>query len=110
MVSKPRLNFPGKIYHVMLRGNGGQDIFLSDADRIRFNLLLQEGIERCKQRIQSFCLMNNHVHLLVQVGDMSLSPIMQIVSFSFTCYFNNQQKRVGHLFQGRYKVLLVDKD
>jgi len=110
MARKPRIHFPGAFYHVMLRGNGGQNIFGSDADRIRFILLLQEGVERYKHRIHAFCLMNNHVHLLIQVGEASLSPIMQNVSFRFTRYFNTQQKRVGHLFQGRYKALLIDND
>ncbi len=100
MARKPRLHFPGAFYHVMLHGKGGQDTFLSDADRVRFSLLLQEGVERYKHRIHSFCLMDNHVHLVIQVGEVSLSPIMQNVSFRFTRYFNTQQKKVDHLFQG----------
>jgi len=110
MARKPRIHFPGALYHVMLRGNGGQDIFTSDVDRIRFCLLLQEGVERYKHRIHAFCLMGNHVHLIIQVGSESLSSIMQNVSFRFTRYFNTQQRRRGHLFQGRYKAILVDED
>jgi len=94
----------------MLRGNGGQDIFSTDSDRIRFNLLLQEGLERYQHRIHAFCLMNNHVHLVIQVGQESLSRIMQNVSFRYTRHFNKHQKRIGHLFQGRYKAMLIDGD
>ena len=63
MARKPRIHYPGA--YVMLRGNGGQDIFSSDTDHIRFNLLLQEGLERYQHRIHAFCLMNNHLHLVV---------------------------------------------
>jgi putative transposase len=110
MARKPRIHYPGAFYHVMLRGNGGQDIFSSDTDLIRFNLLLQEGVERYQHRIHAFCLMRNHVHLVIQVGQVSLSRIMQNVSFRYTRHFNKYQKRIGHLFQGRYKALLVDSD
>ncbi len=110
MARKPRIHYPGAFYHVMLRGNGGQDIFCSDSDLIRFNLLLQEGVERYQHRIHAFCLMRNHVHLVIQVSQVSLSRIMQNVSFRYTRHFNKHQNRMGHLFQGRYKALLVDSD
>ncbi len=75
MPRKPRLHYPGALYHVILRGNARQDIFFEDQDRFRFYLLLQEGVERFGHRIISFCLMTNHVHLAIQVGDTSLSRI-----------------------------------
>ena len=65
MAHKPRIHFPGAFYHVMVRGNGGQDIFFSDADRSRFYLLLQEGFERYNYLIHAFCQMTNHVHLAI---------------------------------------------
>ena len=68
----------------MLRGNGGQDIFFEDADKYRFYLLLQEGVERYGHRIHAFCLMTNHVHLAIQVGEVSLSRIMQNIGFPYT--------------------------
>lgn len=110
MARKPRIHISGGYYHVMLRGNGGMDIFLDDADRYRFYLLMQEGVERFGHRIHAFCLMGNHVHLVIQVGEISLSRIMQNLSFRYTRCFNSKQKRVGHLFQGRFKVLLVDEE
>jgi len=94
----------------MVRGNGGRKIFFSDADRSRFCLLLQEGIERYNCRIHAFCQMTNHVHLVIQVGDIPLSRIMQNVSFRYTRYINSARNETGHLFQGRYKALLIDGD
>ncbi len=110
MARKPRIHFPGALYHVILRGNGGQDIFFTKSDRTKFYLLLQEGVEKFGHRILAFCLMANHVHLAIQVGEKPLSRIMQNVSFRYTRYINARKKRLGHLFQGRYKAILVDAD
>ena len=110
MARRPRIHHGGGVYHVMLRGNGGQAIFFTEADRYHFYLLLQEGIFRFGHRIHAYCLMNNHVHLAIQVGEKPLSKIMQNVAFRYTRWINRQQKRVGHLFQGRYKAILVERD
>ena len=95
MARKPRIHYPGAVYHVILRGNGGQDIFYSQEDRYRLYILLQEGIERFGHRIHAFCLMPNHLHIVVQVGDIALSKIFQDVSFRYTRYINKKQKRVS---------------
>ena len=76
MARKPRVHYPTALYHVILRGNGGQEIFFNKEDRFRFYLLLQEGIERYGHRIHAFCLMTNHVHLAIQVGDIPLARII----------------------------------
>lgn len=110
MARKPRLHVSGGLYHVMLRGNGGQAIFFTDADRYHLYLLLQEGIERYGHRVHGFCCMSNHIHLAVQVADIPLAKIMQNLSFRYTRWINQRKKRVGHLFQGRYKAILVDAD
>jgi len=110
MARKPRIHYPGAFYHVMLRGNGGQDIFFSKGDRSRFSLLLQKGMERYNHRIHAFCQMTNHVHLVIQVGEIPLSRVMQNLSFRYTRYINSRKNRMGHLFQGRYKALLIDGD
>ncbi len=68
MARKPRLHIPGGLYHVMLRGNSGDNIFFDDEDRFHFYLLLQEGVARFGHRIHGFCLMSNHVHLAIQVA------------------------------------------
>jgi len=94
----------------MLRGNGGQEIFFDDEDRYHLYLLMQEGIERFGHRIHGFCCMPNHVHLVVQVAREPLSRIMQNLGFRYTRWVNKKQSRTGHLFQGRYKAVLVDAD
>ncbi len=66
MARKPRVHYPGALYHVILRGNAGQVIFDDDQDRTRFYLLFQEGIERFGHRIHAFCLMSTQVHLAIQ--------------------------------------------
>ena len=110
MARKPRIYFPGAFYHAMLRGNDGKQIFFSDEDREYFYFLLNEGIKRYGYRIHAFCLMNNHIHLAVQIGDISLSKVMQNLSFRYTRRINQLQKKVGHLFQGRFKAIVVDAD
>lgn len=110
MARKPRIHLPGGLYHVIFRGNGGQPVFLGDDDRFRFYLLLQEGIVRFGYRVHSFCLMTNHIHLALQCGDIPLQRGMQNLSFRYTRWINWRNKRTGHLFQGRYKAVLVDKD
>ena len=110
MARKPRLHARGGLYHVMLSGNGGQDIFFDEKDRHRFYSLLQQGIARYGHRIHGFCLMTNHVHLAVQLNEEPLAKIMQNLAFRYTRWVNRKQKRIGHLFQGRYQAILVDQD
>lgn len=110
MPRKPRIHFPGAVYHVMLRGNGGQDIFTDDFDRSRFLLILQQEQELSGCRIHAYCLMYNHIHLALQVDNIPLSKIMQKVGFRYTQYYNRKLKRTGHLFQGRFKAILVDQN
>jgi REP element-mobilizing transposase RayT len=100
MARKPRIHISGGYYHVMLRGNGGVDVFFNEEDRYRFYLLMQEGVERYGHRIHAFCLMSNHVHLVVQVGDVSLSRIMQNISFRYTHWFNGRQSEQAIFFRG----------
>lgn len=101
---------PGGVYHVMLRGNGGQDIFFEREDPGELYRLLAEGTARFEYRVHAFCLMGNHLHLVMQVGRIRLSRGMQNLAFRYTRWINRRQKRTGHLFQSRYKALLVDRD
>lgn len=110
MARPPRVHFPNAFYHVMLRGNGGQDLFYTDKDRYKFYNLLQEGISKFNFQIHGFCLMSNHVHLIIQVNEVSLSKIMQNVCFRYAAWINKCLNRVGHLFQGRFKAKLIDSD
>ena len=110
MARKPRIHVPGGVYHVMLRGNGGQAIFFCNEDRYRLYLLVQEGVIRFGYRVHGFCWMTNHLHMAVQVGDIPLSRCIQNLPFRYTRWINRRQKRVGHLFQGRYQAVLIDRD
>lgn len=110
MPRKPRIHYPGAFYHVILRGNAGLPIFLNDRGRHHFYELIGEGVERFGHRIHGFCLMTNHVHLLVQVGEVPLSRIIHNLTLRYTAWLNRRHSRIGHLFHGRYKALLVDAE
>lgn len=110
MARKPRIHYPGAVYHVMLRGNAGQPVFFDDRDRYRLYLILQYVVERFGCRVHGFCFMTNHVHLVFQTSNIPLSRIMQNLSLRFTKWINFTQARTGHVFQGRYKALLLDAD
>ncbi len=110
MARKPRLTFEGAIHHVTFRGNGRQAIFEHDADRIRFLESLEERIDRYGIRLYLYCLMTNHVHLLVETPTGNLSAFMGSLLTSYTTYFNRRNKRTGHVTQGRYDSPLVEGD
>ena len=110
MARKPRLHVPGGIYHVILRGNARQDIFFAAEDRTRFYELIEEGVSRFGYRVHAFCLMTNHLHLALQAGEQPISAGMQNLAFRYTRHINARRKRAGHLFEGRFKAFLVDKD
>lgn len=108
MSRKTRFHQKDTLYHVMLRGNNGNPIFFSDEDRGYICFLLQESVQKFDHSIYAFCLMNNHIHLAIKVNDTSLSCIMQNIAFRYTYYINKKYNRVGHLFQGRFKSIVVD--
>lgn len=110
MARRERIHYPGALYHVVLRGNAGDPVFFDDRDRYRLYLIIQHAVEKFRCRIHAFCLMRNHLHLVVQVEDIPLSSIMQNISLRYTKWINHTRKRTGHLFQGRYKAILVDAD
>ncbi len=110
MPRRPRIHFPGAVYHVILRGNAGQDVFREEKDYLQFYRLIEEGKKRFRHRIHAFCLMPNHVHLVIQVDETPLSRIIQNLSQRYTWWFNRENERSGHVFQGRYKALVIDAD
>jgi REP element-mobilizing transposase RayT len=110
MARKPRIHFPGALYHVISRGNRQQDIFLDERDHKKFLSYLSEYKNRYSFRLYAYALMKNHFHLLVEVEGTPLSRIMQALLFRYTRYFNWRYGKVGHLFQGRYRAILCDKD
>ncbi len=105
-----RLEFPGALYHVTSRGDRQEDIFSDNDDRQLFYDVLDEVYERYNWRIHSYCLMSNHYHLLIETPDANLSSGMRQLNGVYTQRFNSKQHRVGHVFQGRYKAILVQKD
>lgn len=104
-----RLEYPGALYHVTARGDRREDIYLHDRDRSGFLALLGEVCERFNWRIPAYCLMSNHYHLLVETPDDNLSKGMRQLNGVYTQRFNRRHGRVGHVFQGRYQALLVQK-
>ncbi len=101
---------PGGLYHVMVRGNERKDIFRDDADRLRYLDRLAHYREKFGFRLLAYCLMDNHAHLVIEAGLNPLSRVMAGLQSSYTQYFNRRHSRVGHLFQGRYKAFLVERD
>lgn len=110
MARKPRIHFAGALYHVISRGNQRQKIFRSSTDRFRYLDFLQRYQNRYNFRLYAYVLMSNHVHLLVEAGQTPISKVMQGLQQSYTLYFNHRYGFVGHLFQGRYKAILCDRD
>ena len=107
---KPRLHYHGAMYHVITRGNSRQQIFSEQDDYKIFLEYLRTLKERKPFELYAFCLMPNHVHLLIEVKKEPLSVIMQRLLTGYTRYFNMKNKKRGHLFQGRYKAILCEKD
>jgi REP element-mobilizing transposase RayT len=105
-----RLEFEGALYHVMARGNAREAIFLDDDDRVAFVANLGRVAERFEWRVWAWCLMGNHYHLLVETLRPTLSRGMREINGVYTQGFNRRHRRVGHVLQGRYKAVLVDKD
>ena len=110
MARKPRIEYEGAFYHVITRGNQRQRIFKDKQDFQKYLEILSRYKDLYKYFLYSYILMNNHVHLLIETGEVQLSKILQGINQSYTMYFNKKYKTVGHLFQGRYKAILCDKD
>lgn len=94
----------------MLRGNDGRSIFLDDDDRRQFERYTSDGVTRYRHRIHAYCWMGNHVHLAIQCGNEPLSRVVQNLAFRYAAYFNRRHVRCGHLFQGRFKAILINAD
>ncbi|MEN8135642.1 MAG: transposase [Thermodesulfobacteriota bacterium] len=103
-----RLEYPGAIYHITSRGNAREDIVLNNEDRKLFLSILAATVERYNWFCHSYCLMDNHYHLLIETPAPNLSRGMRQLNGVYTQAFNRSHKRVGHVFQGRYKSILVE--
>jgi REP element-mobilizing transposase RayT len=105
-----RIEYPGAIYHVICRGNNRQGIYRDDKDRRRYLEKLSYYCQDKKVDLLAYCLMSNHVHLLLETPQGNLSKMMQAFQTSYTVYFNKRHGRTGHVFEQRYKAMLVEKD
>ena len=105
-----RLEFPGAIYHLTSRGNARQKVFFTDTDRQLFLDTLTGVVSRYSWICHAYCLMANHYHLLVETPKANLSLGMRQLNGIYTQAFNRRHRRVGHLFQGRFKAILVEKE
>jgi len=105
-----RIEYPGAVYHVTSRGNEKKPVFKDDHDRENFLNALQHVNKRYNWICHAYCLMTNHYHLLIETPDGNLSIGMRQLNGVYTQLFNKWHGRTGHLFQGRYKAILIQKD
>ena len=105
-----RILYPGAFYHITSRGNEQKALFKSKRDREKFIEYLESATERYDAVIHAYCLMDNHYHILLETPSGNLSKIMAHINGAYTNYFNAKRERSGHLFQGRYKAILVEAD
>ncbi len=105
-----RMQFPGAVYHITCRGNARQNIYKDSKDRKAFIEILTESQKIYSIKIYSYVLMSNHYHLLLETPKGNISYYMRHLNMRYTSHYNRRHKKVGHLFQGRYKGILVDKD
>lgn len=105
-----RIEYDGAVYHVTARGNERKPIFKDDKDRLLFFDIMNQIKKRYNWLCHTYCLMNNHYHLMIETPDGNLSHGMRQLNGVYTQAFNKKHKRVGHIFQGRYKAILIQKE
>jgi REP element-mobilizing transposase RayT len=110
-MSRPlRIEFSGAVYHITSRGNAREPIFTEEGDFADFLNILSTIVKRYNWILHSYCLMSNHYHLLIETLEGNLSRGMRQLNGIYTQKFNRKHNRVGHILQGRYKSILVEKD
>ncbi len=110
-MSRPlRIEFPGAVYHVTSRGDRREAIYLDDADRLAQLAIVGQAMVRFDAQVLSYCLMGNHFHLVLHTRQANLSRLMRHLNGVYTQAYNRRHGLVGHLFQGRFKAILVDRD
>jgi len=105
-----RIEYPNAVYHVTSRGNARNKIFLSDQDRENFLFVLGSVVKRFNWLCHAYCLMDNHYHLMIETPDANLSRGMRQLNGVYTQKYNWWHSKTGHIFQGRYKSILVEKE
>jgi putative transposase len=104
-----RIEYDGAVYHVTSRGNARKRIYKDETDRLKFLDILAEINRKYNWLCHAYCLMDNHYHLIIETPDGNLSKGMRQLNGIYTQSFNRRHRRVGHIFQGRYKAILVEK-
>jgi REP element-mobilizing transposase RayT len=110
MARQPRIEVPGGLYHIISRGNNRQRIFRSHEDNLKFTSMIGQQKAKRPFYLYAYCLMPNHAHLLIERQDDKISRIMQGLLTGYSQYFNRKYKKIGHLFQARYKAILCQTD
>jgi putative transposase len=110
MARKPRIDFPGALSHVIVRGNRRAAIFHDDEDYATYVNRLERYRRRDGVTLYAYVLMPNHVHLLLETNEQPLSRTLQTLQFTYSQYYNRRYGKTGHLFQGRYQAILCDRD
>ncbi|MEW6697937.1 MAG: transposase [Bacillota bacterium] len=110
MPRKPRIWYPGAIYHVICRGNRRSDIFRDREDYNVYLGILGERKRECVFKLYTYCLMTNHVHLHIETQETDISQIMKKINMAYAIYFNDKYDLSGHLFQGRFHSEIIEKD
>jgi putative transposase len=105
-----RIEFPGAVYHVTSRGDRREDIFVDDRDRGALLQVLGQALSRFDAQALAYCLMGNHYHFVLHTRQANLSLLMRHINGVYTQTYNRRHRKVGHLFQGRFKAILVDRD
>ena len=110
MVRPLRIEFEDALYHMTSRGNRREAIFEDDADRMRWMDILKDVMAQTAWRCHAYCLMDNHYHLVIETPHTNLAKGMRQLNGVYTQAFNRRHDRTGHIFQGRYKSIIVDSD
>jgi REP element-mobilizing transposase RayT len=105
-----RIEYEGAFYHVTARGNDRKNICFAKSDYEKFKAYLKEAQEKYGYLLHCYVLMANHYHLLIETPRGNPSRVMHYVNASYTNFINRKRKRAGHLFQGRYKAILIEHD
>ncbi len=105
-----RIEYEGAFYHASARGNERRRIYWNEYDYEKFKEYLKEAQEKYNYRLHCYVLMTNHYHLLIETPEGNLSQVMHYINGSYTTYINKKRNRSGHLFQGRYKAIVIEHD
>jgi putative transposase len=105
-----RIEYPGAVYHITSRGNARKRIYKDDTDRTSFLDVLCSVVKKYNWLCHGYCLMDNHYHLLIETPDGNLSRGMRQLNGVYTQVYNRRHRKVGHIFQGRFKAILVEKE